>query len=136
MCEREDEDLEHLFMKCSALYPIQAYIKSILMTCCGVRAENIGQWEWVWLFGLPKKKDGTAIATNTILSFTRYAVLLKGNRALFDNIKTDVIAMFKNMFKAHVKLLFMCKREWCKKHFMEDTTICSIDEEEKLCFSL
>jgi len=135
VCRREDEDIEHLFLRCSELQTFQAHVRRILRSGCGMTDGELTQWEWLWLFGLPKKKSNKTVAVNTLLAFARHAVLFKRNEALFADKKVDIFSLFNNLFKAHLKILFAYKREWCVKHFVEGVLLCQVNEEEELIFS-
>ncbi|KAK9517572.1 hypothetical protein VZT92_022931 [Zoarces viviparus] len=136
VCGLEDEDFEHLILRCGALSGFKTYVCQFLKTGCGATAAQLAEWDRVWLFGLLRQgRGGITMQVNTLLSFARHAAVLRRNYALFENKKVNVKELFKNLLKAHLGLLHAWREEVFTELFISRTALCKVGEGGGLVFN-
>lgn len=135
VCGVGEEDFAHLCLECPELAVYRGYIRQLLVGRCGVGEGLLKEWDWVWLFGLPRQGGGPkAMQANTVLALARHAVVLRRNLAVFERKIVAVRALFRNLLRAHLGLLHVCKEGWFREAFLLRTSLVELEGNGKLRF--
>lgn len=124
VCRLEDEDIEHLLLRCTSLTAHRERVKTLLTDHCGLNELTEAQWDWTYLFGLQgKAQKRNNLLINTVLAFARNAAWMRRNFALYENKDISTERLFANILKAHLRLLYAADNELFKSCFMTHTTL-------------
>ena len=129
VCKTEDEDLEHLFLKCHELRSFHEKLWSFIQDKCGIQIPE-AEKEWTLFFGLNGGKNKLTNIVNMVLAFARQAIFNRRNYALYEEKMKNVWTLFTCTLKAHLKLLFMVEGREFAQFYTENTGLCTVDGKE------
>ena len=135
VCEKEEEDQQHIFLECQALDSFMEKLWTLLKEKCRTDIKDTER-RWTLLFGVKEKKNNRLMnLVNMILAFARQGVFQRRNYALYEGLKKEVWPLFSGSLKAHLKLLLLSGKggEWAPL-LTEDTSLCTV-KGEKVVFN-
>ena len=112
VCKEEDEDIEHLFLRCKELKDFQEKLWELLADNCGTAIPQ-EERKWTFLFGIGKRKEKEKDLINMILAFARQAAFNRRNYALYEGKGKNAWTLFTCTLKAHLKLVFGGGKGFC-----------------------
>ncbi len=130
--------MEHLLLRCTGLTQYRGRVRALLMDFCGLPKLPAPEWDWTYLFGLPKKSHPKGqtnnLVTNTVLAFARHAAWIRRNFALYEQKEINIWKLFEGLLKAHLRLLYAADKDIFHGRFTTYTTLFRETEEGTLSF--
>ena len=127
VCERRDEDFNHIFVYCCELAEFWGKIKGLLGGCSVGDCWVDRGWELSVLLGVNRKyKNWKTI--NMILGFARRAIFNRRKFAMYERRKLDVWRLFVNEWKRHLRMLYVVDEALFVSMFVESAGVCGVNE--------
>ncbi|CAC5426724.1 unnamed protein product [Mytilus coruscus] len=133
VCEKEVENITHLFLSCSELVEFHLFLQQKLSVLFdNVDSDKINNvvYEEVFMFGLLGSFKGVNVSfINFMLSIARYCIFRRRNLLKNLNSNVDLIRQFKYTVKHYITYLYKylcdarCMRNVFEKHFLKNNIL-------------
>ncbi|CAG2190774.1 unnamed protein product [Mytilus edulis] len=133
VCEKEVENITHLFLLCSELVEFHLFMQQKLSVLFdNVDSDKIDNlvYEEVFMFGLFGSIKGVNVSfVNFMLSVVRYCIFRRRNLLKNLNSNVDLIRLFKYTVKHYITYLYeylcdaRCMRNVFEKHFLKNNIL-------------
>lgn len=135
ICEKEPENLIHLFFECEELNDFFGKLKGMLKKNWGREWIEKLNWKKAMFFGVGEKtKTVNVNLLNYVLSHARYAVWLRRNLAHFEGKKISVWSYFESVLRKDVFLVWKYEKVDFERFFVEGSGLISLSVDGKLMY--